>query len=274
MGGGLPYRRPEKPSPSGRGLGEGESQCAAQPPAKRTPPRRHSRPGRNPEPRLPPEQRKAGRVDSRFRGNDGGVGGFHMALDGVQRFSLTQPSPAGRGLLRACANARTSAAVIPAPSSVIPAHHPPFPPPTVIPAPRRHSRESGNPRPRPCAAPGIPPGFWIPASAGMTVEAAGGMMVESRALAQANEKPPFRKRGVGGIAPPHQPRKAGRKGRLVGGLSPHDPSESPNPPFAKGGLCLAAGQPTPSFRAYPGIRIPEAFRRGGGPGCGFPLSRE
>ena len=53
--------------------------------------------------------------------------------------------------------------------TAIPAH-------TVIPAPHRHSRESGNPRPG--LSPGqTAPGFWIPAYAGMTVGAGRSVML-------------------------------------------------------------------------------------------------
>ena len=61
------------------------------------------------------------------------------------RLSLTQPSPAGRRLFMACAHTWTSA---------------------VIPAPHRHSRESGKPHPGLLPRPLIP-GFWIPSGAGM-----------------------------------------------------------------------------------------------------------
>ena len=52
-------------------------------------PHRHSGAGRNPEPRLAPACRIRPGVDSRFRGNDGGVVRRHMALVERGRFSLS-----------------------------------------------------------------------------------------------------------------------------------------------------------------------------------------
>ena len=67
---------PKKPSPGGRGLGEGESLCARQPTATQTLPSPSLR--RRPESRTPvyPALRKGRGVDSRFHGNDVGTVGM------------------------------------------------------------------------------------------------------------------------------------------------------------------------------------------------------
>ena len=160
-----------KPSPSGRGWGEGETPPTANPayirqPAHHSLPHRHSRESGNPRPGL---RRNGGRVVS--------------LMQGWRRratLPLPNPLPLGEGLLRLAPHHRHS---LPLPS---------------FPAPHRHSRESGNPPPNgrkrrkagagichPCGPhrhsgvgrnpePRLPriggrPGVWIPVFAGMTV---------------------------------------------------------------------------------------------------------
>ena len=128
---------------------------------------------------------------------------FSYSVGGAVRLSLTQPSPAGRGLFMACAGPTIipiSPAVIPAKAGIhTPAYRRP-PSPAVIPAPHRHSDAGRNPEPRrltldatqhhshiptspsfprkrestprPVATPGTT-GFWIPACAGITVVGGG-----------------------------------------------------------------------------------------------------
>ena len=90
--------------------------------------------------------------------------------------------------------------------------------------PHRHSRESGNPHPAIDHPPAIPippfppppsfrrrpesrtpvrPGGWIPAFAGMTVGGGNDGMrgCGNDGMGAPTKKPPFRKRGVGGITP-------------------------------------------------------------------------
>ena len=81
----------------------------------------------------------------------------------------------------------------------------------VIPALHRHSRESGNPHPWPCAAPG----------------------------------------NTAGVLDSGRRWNDGGDGTSVG--------QRESPPFAKGGLCLAAGQLTPSFRHIPQSESPMRF---------------
>ena len=107
-------RRPaaKKPSPSGRGLGAGETQCAAnRSPAVIQSPHRHSVRAplpsfrRRPESRTPvcPELRKGRGVDSRFRGNDGGGGNYGNGERWVA--ASKSPLPAGEGWVREKRNA-------------------------------------------------------------------------------------------------------------------------------------------------------------------------
>ena len=111
-----------------------------------------------------------GVLDSGLRRNDGrggadvGRGRGRGGVGGSGRFSLTQPSPAGRGP-RACAAIPVCRLIPAARPAVIHISSPSFPP---SPPPFPRKRESTPP---PIDTPGIP-GFWIPACAGMTVWAA------------------------------------------------------------------------------------------------------
>ena len=119
------------------------------------------------------------------------------------------------------------------------------------------------------------PGFWIPAEAGMTVGRRndGEGISEVRPLmAQAFKKPPFRKRGVGGIYPAPNPHERPNSVRRPVRITPtrrvsrrdatfRDARRGANPsnlPFAKGGL-LGAGAVFPGLsilRGLPGFWIP------------------
>ena len=120
---------------------------------------------RRPESRTPvnAEFRKGRGVDSRFRGNDGGGGndgGSRMAVaagvGGAVRFSLTQPSPAGRGLY-AWFNYELRIINYELASRLRHNHsiYPPSLPTLHHSRPHRHSRESRNPHPRPFRSPGL-----------------------------------------------------------------------------------------------------------------------
>ena len=120
-------------------------------------------------PRLPTRQGPPGFWIPAYAGMTVGDGGMTVGMAGW-RFPAgfpvgggspsPQPSPAGRGLWALCAG--IDGDYIPEP--LPPRHH--------SGGPRRHSRESGNPPPRPIDTLGLP-GFWIPACAGMTVGGAG-----------------------------------------------------------------------------------------------------
>ena len=110
--------RQQKSSPSGRGLGEGETQCAANRLPAINRPHRHSGAGRNPEPRSVPNCGKAGAWIPAFAGMTVGAGITGMGSGGPPPKS---PLPAGEGWVREKRNAP-------------PTGSPPSIAPTVIPA--------------------------------------------------------------------------------------------------------------------------------------------